>query len=172
MLANDPTSTPRPASAASPTWTDERIAALREAFAAGMSCREIAASIGISRNAVIGKLSRLNLNRGRRVARRADDGATRTKPAKGAAAAPRLGSQVRLLRALRVEADRYDDEFGVIDPSACCSLLELTESHCRWPVTGAGSELRYCGHTAVSGLSYCAGHARIAYRTGSARRSA
>lgn len=170
MFANDPISTPRPASAASPTWTDERIAALREAFAAGMSCGQIAASIGVSRNAVIGKLSRLELNRGRRVARRNDDPAKRAKPAKGAA--PKLAGQVRQLRALRAEADKYDDEPGAIDPSACCSLLELTASHCRWPVASAGSDLRYCGHTAVSGLPYCAGHARIAYRSGSARRSA
>lgn len=157
MLANDP------------TWTDERITALREAFATGMSCREIAAHIGVSRNAVIGKLSRLNLGRGRRVARRDDDAEKRTKPAKNAD--PKLGRQVEALRALRAEADRYD-EFGAGDPSACCSLLELTESHCRWPVDNGARELRYCGHTAVHGLSYCAGHARIAYRGGAARRSA
>ena len=51
----------------SPTWTDERIELLRQHFEAGLSCREIAADIGVSRNAVIGKLSWLNLTRGRMV---------------------------------------------------------------------------------------------------------
>src|SRR5512142_1432660 len=51
----------------SPTWTDERIELLKQHFEAGLSCREIAADIGVSRNAVIGKLSRLNLTRGRTV---------------------------------------------------------------------------------------------------------
>ena len=45
------------------TWTDERVERLKNRFAAGLSCREIADDIGVSRNAVIGKLSRLNLTR-------------------------------------------------------------------------------------------------------------
>ena len=43
------------------TWTNDRIEALKIHFAAGLSCREIANEIGVSRNAVIGKISRLNL---------------------------------------------------------------------------------------------------------------
>jgi len=46
-----------------PTWTDERIELLKRRFEAGLSCRQIADDIGVSRNAVIGKLSRLNLTR-------------------------------------------------------------------------------------------------------------
>src|SRR6201994_453238 len=45
------------------TWTDERLELLKCGFAEGLSCREIAATIGVSRNAVIGKISRLNLKR-------------------------------------------------------------------------------------------------------------
>ncbi|MEP6836508.1 MAG: GcrA family cell cycle regulator, partial [Bradyrhizobium sp.] len=47
-----------------PTWTTERVERLKSHFEAGLSCREIAAEIGVSRNAVIGKLSRLGLTRG------------------------------------------------------------------------------------------------------------
>ena len=46
-----------------PTWTEERLELLKRHFAAGLTCREIAGDIGVSRNAVIGKLSRLNLTR-------------------------------------------------------------------------------------------------------------
>jgi GcrA cell cycle regulator len=46
-----------------PTWTVERVELLKSRFEAGLSCREIANDIGVSRNAVIGKLSRLNLAR-------------------------------------------------------------------------------------------------------------
>ncbi len=45
------------------TWTTERVEALKIHFEAGLSCREIAAEIGVSRNAVIGKISRLSLVR-------------------------------------------------------------------------------------------------------------
>src|SRR5580700_5936313 len=47
------------------TWTLDRIELLKSRFEAGLSCREIADEIGVSRNAVIGKLSRLNLTRGK-----------------------------------------------------------------------------------------------------------
>ena len=43
-----------------PTWTDERLELLKSGFAAGLTCRQIADDIGVSRNAVIGKLNRLN----------------------------------------------------------------------------------------------------------------
>src|SRR4029077_7023075 len=46
-----------------PTWTTERVERLKTHFAAGLSCSEIADQIGVSRNAVIGKISRLNLAR-------------------------------------------------------------------------------------------------------------
>src|SRR3954453_16331511 len=47
-----------------PTWTTERVELLKQHFEAGLSCRDIAARIGVSRNAVIGKLTRLGLTRG------------------------------------------------------------------------------------------------------------
>src|SRR5580704_4457328 len=48
-----------------PTWTEQRIELLKNRFQAGLTAREIAAEIGVSRNAVIGKLSRLDLRRER-----------------------------------------------------------------------------------------------------------
>ena len=67
-----------------PTWTDERLELLKSHFAAGLTCREIAGDIGVSRNAVIGKLSRLNLTREKtgdaRRARRDKDAAEGTPP--------------------------------------------------------------------------------------------
>jgi len=46
-----------------PTWTTDRVELLKSHFEAGLTCREIAASIGVSRNAVIGKLARLEMTR-------------------------------------------------------------------------------------------------------------
>ena len=48
-----------------PTWTTERVEILKKGLETGLSCREIAAQIGVSRNAVIGKISRLKLARDR-----------------------------------------------------------------------------------------------------------
>src|ERR1700730_13899541 len=47
------------------TWTPERIEQLRNYASSGLSSSQIAAEIGVTRNAVIGKLNRLGLARGR-----------------------------------------------------------------------------------------------------------
>ncbi len=152
-----------------PTWTDERVELLKRRFEAGLSCRQIADDIGVSRNAVIGKLSRLNLTREKaRDARR---------PAPKAAAkghrpgtVPRLRCQMRL--ALYAEPQpAADDE--PIHNGHCCSLLELSDARCRWPISTPGAEdFCFCGNTPVEGLPYCAGHTRLAYRPGYRPRSA
>ena len=152
-----------------PTWTVERLERLKNRFEAGLSCRQIANDIGVSRNAVIGKLSRLNL--------------TREKPVnappqvrKGAAKGRRRGSvprlQYQVLVALYAEPQASADD-KPIHNERCCSLLELSEERCRWPISTPGAEdFRFCGNTPVEGLPYCAGHTRLAYRPGARQRAA
>jgi GcrA cell cycle regulator len=152
-----------------PTWTVERLELLKDRFEAGLSCREIACDIGVSRNAVIGKLSRLNLTREK-------DGDTR-RPARKAApkgsrgkAVPRL--QYRILQALYAEPEPADDD-EPIHNGHTCSLLELSEEKCRWPINTPGAEdFCFCGNTPIEGLPYCPGHTRLAYRPGSRQRVA
>ena len=58
-------STPTSIPTSTPTWTPERIEQLRSCVGSGMTCSQIAAAIGVSRNAVIGKIHRLGLSSGR-----------------------------------------------------------------------------------------------------------
>jgi GcrA cell cycle regulator len=44
------------------TWTSQRIELLKRCLHAGLSCRQIAHEIGVTRNAVIGKVNRLGLS--------------------------------------------------------------------------------------------------------------
>lgn len=147
--------------ALSPTWTDERIELLKRHFEAGLSCREIAADIGVSRNAVIGKLSRLNLTRGRTL----DDREVHDRafaPARARKAVPRL--QYEMLATIYGETDA-PVAAGPIDDANRCSLLELAENRCRWPISTPGAEdFCFCGNSAPDGQPYCAGHSRLAYR--------
>jgi GcrA cell cycle regulator len=53
-----------------------------------------------------------------------------------------------------------------------CSLLELAGGGCRWPLSDPGKDdFGFCGNAAIAGISYCAGHARLAYRLPSGRRA-
>ncbi|WP_454627830.1 GcrA family cell cycle regulator [Bradyrhizobium cenepequi] len=147
-------------------WTPERVEQLKRGFDAGLSCRQIAVEIGVSRNAVIGKLSRLNLTREPR-----DDAA---RPRKASPRSPRARTvkhQIRMLQAEYGEAPLADELS--IENGHCCSLLELDEQRCRWPVeTPDTTDFRFCGNRPVDGLPYCAGHARLAYQPSSRPRAA
>ncbi|WP_354229849.1 GcrA family cell cycle regulator [Bradyrhizobium sp. F1.4.3] len=151
----------------SPTWTNERIELLKQHFEAGLSCREIAADIGVSRNAVIGKLSRLNLTRGRSAdERRLQDKAY--APARAPKAVPRL--QFEMLATIYGEADA-PVVTGPIDDANRCSLMDLSKNRCRWPISTPGADdFCFCGNAAPDGQPYCAGHSRLAYRPNSRAR--
>src|SRR3954452_20677662 len=137
-----------------PTWTDERIELLKQHFEAGLSCREIAADIGVSRNAVIGKLSRLNLTRGRTV----DDRKVHDRglaPARAPRTVPRL--QYEMLATIYGETGMPACA-GPIDDANRCSLLGLAETRCRGPISPPGADdFCFCGSSAPDGQSYCAG---------------
>jgi GcrA cell cycle regulator len=147
------------------TWTTERVELLKNHFAAGLSCREIANEIGVSRNAVIGKLSRLDLTREKTLKPRRDD-AGRSRPK----SVPRL--QYRMLRKLFNEAEPAESD-QTIHSEQHCSLLELSEERCRWPISNPGEkDFCFCGNRPLESLPYCAGHARLAYQPGSRQRTA
>jgi len=155
------------------TWTEERLELLKTHFAAGLTCREIADDIGVSRNAVIGKLSRLNLTRERSgdPLRRAPRNTPNDAPkGRRRGSLPRL--QYRILQAVYAEPLAPADHEPIANEH-CCSLLELSEERCRWPISTPGAEdFCFCGNTPVEGLPYCPGHSRLAYRAGSRQRVA
>jgi GcrA cell cycle regulator len=150
------------------TWTTERVQQLRTYVTAGLSCSQIACEIGVSRNAVIGKIHRLGLSPGKRPA----GVAKRMRATRERAGPTRL---VRLLRAVAAQMAAVapvEPMPVAIESARRCSLLELAGGHCRWPLSDPGkADFGFCGNDAIEGLSYCAGHAQIAYRLPSGRRA-
>ena len=146
------------------TWTPERVDQLKIYFEAGLSCRDIAVNIGVSRNAVIGKLSRLNLTRTTPEERRA----RRKKSAVHAAQRATAKQQLQLLQAV-YETEPYDAPVVSVNN---CSLFELSEQRCRWPISSPGADdYCFCGNTPLGGMPYCPGHYRLAYQSGSRQRA-
>ena len=145
-----------------PTWTTERVELLKSHFAAGLTCRQIAAEIGVSRNAVIGKLSRLGLTR-----ERPDDEARPRKPReRRGRPVPRL--QYEMLRAVYADVPAPG---ATIVSEHRCSLFELSKERCRWPVNAEAEAFAFCGNPPMAGLPYCPGHTRLAYRSLARRAS-
>ena len=143
------------------TWTTERVALLMNRIDAGLSCGQIAREIGVSRNAVIGKANRLGLSRFKSAAAGQQEQTSTRKNAR-----PRIGARHRILRALWAKPQLAFEEVPG-DGANRCSLLELQQWHCRWPIGDPTSEdFGFCGDKPVDGLPYCPAHARIAYRPG------
>ena len=143
------------------TWTVERVALLKSYATAGLSCSQIASEIGVSRNAVIGKLNRLGLSRGRTSAAPRTRSATTTQR-------PRVLTQRLALKAL-FESEPVVTEVVSAEP---CSLLDLAPRNCRWPISSSSATaFSFCGNVTADGMSYCTGHVRMAYRFSTPRLS-
>jgi GcrA cell cycle regulator len=144
----------------SATWPPERVEQLKSLFAAGLSCSRIANEIGVTRNAVIGKVNRLGLSRPKGLPARKADGEAKRPPWR-----LKLISQHQLLARLpRAPLPRLED-IAIFDGRGC-SLLELSPGKCRWPIHEPGEEnFCFCGNAQLAGFPYCVGHARIAYKS-------
>ena len=150
-------------------WTAELIEQLRNCVVAGLSCSQIAAEIGVSRNAVIGKIHRLGLSPARPAGAPA-----RSSPPR--ARSPRFAPQSRLFRLIDAQSPCIAADAGAepvpIDSAQRCSLLEIAPDKCHWPLGDPhAADFAFCGNAAIAGFSYCAGHARMAYRVPARRRA-
>jgi GcrA cell cycle regulator len=143
------------------TWTPERVEQLKSCIVTGLTCSQIAAQIGVSRNAVIGKIHRLGLS-----TERPAGAPARTSPPR--ARHPRAPTQRRMLRLAFAQAPYGAAEAVLdapVDSAHPCSLTDIAERKCRWPIGDpARADFVFCGNDAIAGFTYCAGHARLAYR--------
>ena len=114
-------------------WTSERVEQLKGCVDAGLSCSQIAAEIGVTRNAVIGKMNRLGLSRPRS-ARTNSPAAKRAAGRNGGGNITRLFSQHRILMQLPPEPQGWSAVVS-IHAGRGCSLLDLSPGNCRWPVS-------------------------------------
>ena len=172
------------------SWTDERVEQLKKLWAEGLSASQIAAQIGgVSRNAVIGKVHRLNLP-GRAksgAARRPRNKRVNTASNRTAFNNPRSASPSHRNSAIHssastataLKAEAYTDpdiimrpvEDVVVPISKKLSLVELNEQTCKWPVGDPMSEdFYFCGNEADETTPYCSYHAKIAYNSLAERR--
>jgi GcrA cell cycle regulator len=173
--------TSRQATSLGETWSTERVEQLRSFVTAGLTCSQIAAEIGVTRNAVIGKVHRLGLQTsGGRPGRRPSNLTQRLRQGPSDRSGETREPRSRIAPMLRAAtAGQTVVPFpspSAIDPPVenvlRCSLLELAGGGCRWPLSDPGKDdFGFCGNTAISGFSYCAGHARLAYRLPSGRRA-
>ncbi len=174
-------------------WTDERVEKLKKLWSEGLSASQIAAQLGgVSRNAVIGKVHRLNLP-GRAKAGGTQSASRPKRPA--AAAAPRPATFAARPAVARPAArpvgnaiakEEMDADFGaqrdqlpvpanangvVVPMSRKLELTQLTERTCKWPIGDPlNDDFHFCGNESPDNSPYCTYHQRLAYQPSAERR--
>ncbi len=143
-------------------WTSENLAYATEQWAKGVTSTAIAAHLGFTRNAVIGKLRRHGVLCGRPLTLPRARATTVAEAPQNAPTATRVTPKAP--RRARVSK-----------PKTLLKLRFATEHHaadCRWPLGdwALGTDLRndppttlFCGMAAVSGKAYCEIHCRQSF---------
>jgi GcrA cell cycle regulator len=171
------------------TWTEDRVEVLKRLWAEGLSASQIAAKLGhgVTRNAVIGKVHRLNLA-GRQTAPRAQSPRTvarkervpgmggmrsPSQPSMPTAGANALKSYAAPQINPRLAPLPEPKPLRLVDlpKDGRITILHLSDKTCKWPIGDPNHEdFCFCGHGPRDGSPYCEYHARIAYQPAQERR--
>ena len=138
------------------SWTEEKVAKLKELWGKGNTASQIAEIIGgISRNAVIGKAHRLNLSAKIK---------TRTAISNQNFENSIDENNVKIKKGRRNKFKSLIIEKD-FEPENPKQLEELDENSCKWPIGHPNEKTFYfCGRSSLKDFSYCKLHLLYAYQ--------
>ena len=138
------------------SWTEEKVAKLKELWGKGNTASQIAEIIGgISRNAVIGKAHRLNLS-AKIKTRTATSNQNFDKSILDKNSKPKRIGRSKF-KSLIIEKD--------FEPENPKQLEELDENSCKWPIGHPDEKNFYfCGRSSMKDFSYCKLHILYAFQ--------
>ena len=138
------------------SWTEEKVTKLKELWSKGHTASQIAEALGdTTRNAVIGKAHRLNLE-----ARAPSKQSNLPKSRENKQIIKR--SPAPMSRKARFQSILLDKNFEAENPK---SLEELNEETCKWPIGHPNEEKFYfCGRKPEGEFPYCKLHVLYAFQ--------
>ena len=141
------------------SWTVEKVEKLKELWTKGHTASQIAELLGeTTRNAVIGKAHRLNLE-ARAPSKKASSSAA--LPSSQANRSTRKSSNP-MSRKAKFQSILLDKNFEPENPK---SLEELSEKTCKWPIGHPNEESFYfCGRKPEGEFPYCKLHVLYAFQ--------
>ena len=143
------------------SWTSEKVEKLKELWSKGHTASQIAGMLGdTTRNAVIGKAHRLNLE-----ARAPSKQSSLPKSRENRQIIKR--SPAPMSRKAKFQSILLDKNFEAENPK---KLEELDDSTCRWPNGHPDqSDFYFCGRKPVEKFSYCKLHILYAFQPKNAK---
>ena len=139
------------------SWTEEKVAKLKELWGKGNTASQIAQIIGgISRNAVIGKAHRLNLSAKIKTRTASSSQNFNNSTSEKNTQITTRGRKSKF-KSLIIEKD--------FEPENPKQLEELDENCCKWPIGHPDEKSFYfCGRSSLKDFSYCKLHLLYAYQ--------
>ena len=139
------------------SWTEEKVAKLKELWGKGSTASQIAEIIGgISRNAVIGKAHRLNLSA--KIKTRA---ATSNQNFEDSL--EEKNNKIKKFRKSKFKSLIIEKDFEPENPK---QLEELTDNDCKYPIGHPNEkDFYFCGRSSLKDFSYCKLHLLYAYQS-------
>ena len=139
------------------SWTEEKVAKLKELWGKGSTASQIAEIIGgISRNAVIGKAHRLNLSA--KIKTRA---ATSNQNFENSLEEKNI--KTKRFRKSKFKSLIIEKDFEPENPK---QLEELTDNDCKYPIGHPNEkDFYFCGRSSLKDFSYCKLHLLYAYQS-------
>ena len=139
------------------SWTDEKVAKLKELWGKGNTASQIAEIIGgISRNAVIGKAHRLNLS-----AKIKTRSATSNENFENSIDNKNL--KLKRGRRSKFKSLIIEKDFEPENPK---QLEELTDNDCKYPIGHPNEkDFYFCGRTSLKDFSFCKLHLLYSYQS-------
>ncbi len=158
-------------------WTEDRVATLKQLWADGLSASQIAGRLGmgVTRNAVIGKVHRLNLSGRATQPRSTAPRAARKSPREPSIPGRSPSMPTAGNTALKAYAQSAPRPMPLPEPKPLrlidsakdgrITILHLSDKTCKWPIGDPNHEdFCFCGHGPRENSPYCEYHARMAYQ--------
>ena len=137
------------------SWTEEKVAKLKELWSKGHTASQIAEALGdTTRNAVIGKAHRLDLEARAPSKQSSQSSTSVNRPVRRGSAS--------ISRKAKFQSILLDKNFEPENPK---SLEELTDQTCKWPIGHPNEEKFYfCGRKPEGEFPYCKLHVLYAFQ--------
>ena len=132
--------------AISNSWTAVKVSQLKTLFGKGLSTATIGKKLGMTKNAVVGKINRMGLN-------------SMEKSAGQKTSAPKILAPMKKVssRGPKRKPKRVANNHA--------ALIALGADQCRWPIGDPDSEqFHFCAAKCFAGKPYCFEHCKAAYQ--------